>query len=109
LTIVVATILIIYLLNAFGSIFDIYKLLLRISIWNSLKLKLFKLAMKFPLVKRWLNNEERKLKDRFTTLYSNLRKNVTYKMPDDPMKDETILARMEEGKRAADIATVNGT
>ena len=26
--------------------------------------------------------------------YKNLRKNMTYKLPDKPMKEETIIARM---------------
>jgi sphinganine-1-phosphate aldolase len=41
--------------------------------------------------------------------YKSLRKNFTYKMPEKPMKDDTILRRMKEGADEANKIMANGT
>lgn len=75
---------------------------------KNIVIALFNLAIKCPLVKRRLEREEQKIREEFKHQIKGLRKNPTFRLPETPMKPDTILTRMEQGSQAAKTYYTNG-
>lgn len=62
---------------------------------------LFNVALRCPLVKKHIDQKETKMREEFKQSIKALRKNPTFKLPQTPMKEDTILTKMEQGSLAA--------
>ena len=68
----------------------------------------FKMIMHIPFVKNILNEKQNKMREEFRHSIKGMRKNQVYKLPQTPMKPETILQRMRQGADASKTFYTNG-
>jgi hypothetical protein len=64
---------------------------------TNLKISLFNLLLLLPCASHYLKKEQRKAKTDFDNRVKSKRKNQVYKLPDQPMREDTILARIRAG------------
>ena len=68
---------------------------------ENLKLTIFNLIMWLPCSKKYLDKEVKKERAKFYQRIKDRRKNPVYKLPDKPMREDTIMDRIKSGSNEA--------
>ncbi len=64
---------------------------------ENLKLTVFNLVMWLPCGRKYLDKEVKKAREEFYHKIKNRRKNAVYKLPEKPMREDTIMDRIKSG------------
>ena len=64
---------------------------------ENLKLTIFNLVMWLPCGRKYLDKEIKKAREEFYHKIKNRRKNAVYKLPEKPMREDTIMDRIKSG------------
>lgn len=75
---------------------------------TNLLTSLFNLVIAFPPMMWQIEKQGEKIRLECNDKVKKTRKNIVYQMPDRPMKEETILKRMEEGSELSKTLYTNG-
>lgn len=75
---------------------------------TNLKLSLFNFILWLPCGRHYLKSEQRKAKQDFDKRVKSKRKNQIYKLPDSPMREDTILNRIKAGTAESRKFYTNG-
>lgn len=86
-----------------GSVFSYMR-----NFRKNIVVSLFNIVIRCPLIKKRINQVEEKMSSEIKQTIKALRKNPTFKLPQTPMKEDTILAKMEQGSIASRAHFTNG-